>query len=166
MHGNKKWTDIFIELFSNESNESIKIVGTSINIYESDVLDDNILTQIYDKPGPFTHIQSMFFCLNKSYYEFLYNNKFFDDDLNNKKIYYIVAYKEIGLSQIALKNGWNINSILPLYKDLNYLEITNDINPTSDHGDPYYKNGYFNSTINKYDVIFFKSYRFLDDNIN
>ena len=53
-----------------------------------------------------------------------------------------------------------------MYKDLNYLEITNDINPTSNCGDPYYKNGYFNSTINKYDVIFFKSYRFLDDNIN
>ena len=71
----------------------------------------------------------------------------------------IIAYKEMGLSQYALMNGWNINSILSKYKNIDYRKINKDINPTSNNGDPYYTDGYFGKTINKYDVIFLKNNR-------
>ena len=78
---------------------------------------------------------------------------------NQGNINYVVAYKEFGLSQIALNNGWNINSILPKYKDKDYRTITSDFNFSSRNGDPYFKNSYFGEDIDKNDVIFFKSNR-------
>jgi hypothetical protein len=56
----------------------------------------------------------MFFCINNEYYNYLKKINFFNEsEMNNApKLLYIIAYKEIGLSQIAIKNGWNINSIL------------------------------------------------------
>jgi hypothetical protein len=75
---------------------------------------------------------------------------------NAPNIYYIIAHKEIGLSQIALKNGWNINSILSKYKDKDYLKINSDFNFSSKHGDPYYPKAYFGKNIDKNEVIFYK----------
>jgi hypothetical protein len=72
----------------------------------------------------------------------------------------IIYLKEVGLSQIALNNGWNINCILSKYKNLDYLNLNTDINSTSTDGDPYYPNKYFGNTINPYEVIFFKNNRF------
>jgi hypothetical protein len=155
---NKPWTDYFIELFNNDS---VKLVGTSINIYESSFLGIYNLNQVYDKDGPFTHIQSMMFCMKNDYFEYLNSINFFnEEELNNiSNIDYIIAHKEIGLSQYSIKNGWNINCILDNYKNLDYRDINYDINPSSITGDPYYPNAYWNKTIDKYDIIFFKSYR-------
>ena len=104
----------------------------------------------------------MFFCINNEYYQYLKTKNFFnEEELNNAKhIRYIIAYKEFGLSQLALNNNWNINSILSKYKDIDYRKITNDFNPTSKYGDSYYKDGYFGETINPSEAIFFKVNRF------
>ena len=77
-----------------------------------------------------------------------------------KDIKELIANKEIGLSQIALNKGWNINCILPKYRDLDYRTLDKDINKASRDGDPYLENSYFGKTIDKYDVIFFKINRF------
>ena len=153
----KPWTQYFLELFK----PNVKLVGTSINIYPLDIFSGYNLVNIYNKNGPFTHVQSMFFCMDNEYLKYLKEINFFNEEELNKinDIIIIIAYKEFGLSQLALKKGWNINSILPKYKDLNYLEIKNDINPSSIYGDPYHINGYFNSTIDKYDIIFYKNNR-------
>lgn len=154
----KQWIDYFIELFINNDT---KVVGTSINIYENSNFDKYNLSEIYNKNKPFTHIQSMMFCIKYDYLNYLKSIDFFNEDkLNNTdNIAYIIAHKEIGLSQYAIINGWNINCILDKYKNLDYRKITNDINQHSKNGDPYFINAYFGETINKYDVIFYKSYR-------
>lgn len=158
------WTDKFIELFKN----NVKIVGTSINIYPINKLTHYNLNKIYSKEIPFTHIQSMFFCIDKEYYHYLKKINFFnEDEMNNAPDFnYIIAHKEIGLSQIALKNGWNINSILSRFKNINYLNIKSDFNTTSKKGDPYYPKAYFGNNIDKNEVIFYKINRNIDNTIN
>jgi hypothetical protein len=103
----------------------------------------------------------MFFCINNEYLNYLQKINFFnEDELNNTTdINYIIANKEIGLSQHAIKNNWNINCILSKYKNLDYTSIHEDFNYSSYNGDPYMKNGYFGNTIDKYEVIFFKNNR-------
>jgi hypothetical protein len=105
----------------------------------------------------------MFFVLKRDYLEYLNSINFFNEELINKinDFNYLIAYKEIGLSQIALNNGWNINCILEKYKDLDYRVLKNDINPTSKNGDPYYNNAFFGENITKKDVIFYKINRFI-----
>jgi len=156
---NKKWCDYFIELF-NDNDTNIKIVGTSINIYPVDNLYGYNLRELYNKDVPFTHIQSMMFCIKHDYLEYLNSIDFFNEnELNKSDMAYIITHKEFGLTQHALKNGWNINSILDKYRGFDYTKIKEDFNKTSQYGDPYYINAYFGGTIDKYDAIFYKSYR-------
>jgi hypothetical protein len=154
----KNWTECFIDLFNKKD---IKLVGTSINIYPFNIFEDYNLKTIYKKNKPFTHIQSMVFCIDNEYFEFLKTHNFFnEDELNNcNNIEYVIAYKEFGLTQLALMNGWNINSILPKYKNIDYRKIKKDFNKSSLNGDPYFKNAYFGKTIDKYDAIFLKTNR-------
>ena len=156
---NKPWTSYFIELF----NENVKIVGTSINIYKKNKVGKYNLENIYKHKGPYSHVQTMFFAINYDYLKYLKNINFFNEKQLNKinDFNYIIAYKEIYLSQIALYNGWNINCILPEYKNLDYKRIKKDINEYSKNGDPYYKNSFFGKTIHKEDVLFFKINRFV-----
>ena len=158
----KPWIDYFLELFNTPM---VKVVGTSINIFPSNTFGVYDLTQIYNKQAPFSHVQSMFFCVNKEYFDYLSSIQFFNEDECNNAIdiHYIISYKEIGLSQNAIKNGWNINCILQNYKNLDYTQIFSNINTSSPGGDPYFPNTYFGKTIDKYDVIFFKNNRFNDN---
>lgn len=158
----KQWTDHFLELFNNDT----KLVGTSINVFTKNSIKKNTynLTDIYQKDGPYTHVQSMFFCIDNEALQFLKNVNFFDEEKmnNSTDMQYVIAHKEIGLSQLLLKNNWNINCILPKYKDIDYRILDKDINTSSLNGDPYYKNRYFGNTIDKYEAIFFKNNRPLD----
>ena len=153
----KPWTKYFLDLFK----KNVKLVGTSINIFSVNKFNVYNLKELYRKDKPFSHVQSMFFCIDHEYFNYLKNMDFFNEDEINAmpEIYEIIAKKEIGLSQHALNNGWNINCILPYYKDVDYIKLNKDINPTSETGDPYYKNAYFGNTISKYDVIFYKNNR-------
>jgi lipopolysaccharide biosynthesis protein len=156
-NNNKPWTDYFINLF----NKDVKLVGTSINVCTIKELKSKYkLKKYYGKDPPYSHIQSMFFGMDNEYFNFLKDIDFFDEDeLKDKEMEYVIAKKEIGLSQILLKRGYNINSILNKYKNLDYRILDKDINHTSLNGDPYYKNRYFGNTIDEYEAIFFKNNR-------
>ena len=155
----KPWINYFLELFTSKD---IKLVGTSVNIFPFSSLDKYNLDEIYGKKPPYTHIQSMFFCMDNEYYEYLKNKNFFNEEEMNgaSDIIYVISYKEFGLSQLALTNHWNINCILPKYRDIDYRTMKTDFNPTSISGDAYYEGAYFGGTIDKYDAIFFKNSRF------
>jgi hypothetical protein len=158
-NSNTPWTYYFLKLFNKKN---VKLVGTSINIFNYNKFSNYDLVKLYNKEPPFTHVQSMFFCMDNEYFNYLINKDFFnEDDLNNApNISYIIAHKEFGLSQHALNNNWNINCILPKYKNIDYINLKNDINSTSNNGDAYYPGSYFGKTIDKYDVIFYKNNRF------
>ena len=153
------WTLPFIELF----NENVKLVGTTINCWTKDYISQYNLRKLFKHNAPFHHVQSMFFCINNEYFTYLKKINFFNEIyINNiKDFLYIICVFEIGLSQIALSKGWNINCILDKYKDLNYITLKNDINSYSNNGDPYYENNYFGKSIEKENVIFWKKNRFI-----
>lgn len=156
---NNDWTTYFINLFNTDD---VKVVGTSINILEKTSNLYNKLIPLYGDKNVFSHIQSMFFCINKDYFDYLQSVDFFnEEEIIDKDRDYIIIHKEIGLSQIAINQGWNINCILDGYKNLDYRQITDNINPSSSiyMGDPYFENVYFGKTITKNDVIFLKNTR-------
>ena len=103
----------------------------------------------------------MFFCLDHEALQFLNNAHFFnEEEMNNlTDIQQVIAHKELGLSQLLIKNNWNINCILPKYKNIDYRTLNHDINKTSHFGDPYFQDKYFGGTIDKYEAIFYKNNR-------
>jgi hypothetical protein len=110
----------------------------------------------------------MFFIKNKKGFLYLRDEfSFFNpnrpiyvkDNPNNwQEKHAYVLETEIYMSQLILKKNWNINCLLPLYRDKDYRTIKHNINPTG--ADPYYPNAYFGKTIQPEDVIFFKNNRF------
>lgn len=155
-YSEKRWIDKFLPLFKKD----VKVVGTTINIFNQKSIFGYDLSEMYGKKNVYPHVQSMFFGIDKEYLKYLMDKDFFNEsEMIGKDIQYIIVHKEIGLSQLALKNGWNINCILPKYTGIDYRKIEKDINPTSREGDPYYKDAYFGNNIKKEDVIFWKGYR-------
>ena len=156
-HQDKNWYQYFLELFNN----NVKVVVTTINILDNNLgLSNFDLKKIYNKDPPYTHVQSMFFCIDNEYLSYLNKIDFFNEtECNENDISYIVDYKEIGLSQIALKNNWNINCILSKYKNLDYINLKYLENCM---GDPVFKNKYCGGTIDKYEIIFIKTNRNID----
>jgi hypothetical protein len=153
---NIKWYQPFLKLFNN----NVKIVGTSINIYTNN--DDLNLNYLFGHKQPYTHVQSMFFIIDNEYFKYLNKINFFNEQKINNITNFIqlINEYEVGLSQYALINSWNINCILDKYKNLDYVnDIKHDINFSSISGDSYYTNAYFGGTIDPYDVIFFKTNR-------
>ena len=153
-----QWLQKFLELF--EDGPDIKLVGTTINIYMK-IWDE----YKYPYPPPYTHVQTMFFILNSEGFDFLLKRGFFDDAgvLNNTTdMKYIVANKEVKMSQLILKNGWNINAILPKYRGKDYRTVAKNFNPSSENpyrtaADPPNKKSYFGEDIEPSEVIFYKT---------
>ena len=156
---NKPWLNQFLPLF--DSGKDVKMVGTSINIFDSQFWVD--MKSIYHKEAPYSHIQSMFFILNREGFDYLNETGFFDDEdylVEKNNMNHMILYKEVMMSQLIIKNGWNINCILPKYRDLDYREVKSNINPSG--CDPYYRGAYFGGTIQPEEVVFYKSYRLHD----
>ena len=107
-NNSRPWTEYFLELFNSPE---IKLVGTTINIFPLSRFEKHDLDNIYNHSSPHTHVQSMFFCIDNEFYKYLKKENFFnEEELNNaENISYVIAYKEIGLSQLCLNNNWNIN---------------------------------------------------------
>lgn len=157
-HPKKPWIDEFLSLFS-ENN--VHLVGISINVYPSKSFGKYDLEHLYSHAPPYTHIQSMMFCMTPKLLQSLQSENFFNESEINQMtdIEQIVAKKEIGLSQHVLKNNWNINCLLPQYRGRDYVNLQNDINFASKGGDPWYKNAYFGKTISVDESIFLKTNR-------
>jgi hypothetical protein len=119
-NNNKQWYEYYIELF----NKNVKLVSSSIHILNKNFSMKYNLNNIYRKKYPFYYIQTIFFCMNNEYFSFLNNINFFNEnEVMNKDIEYIISYKDIGLSQIALNNNWNINCINEKFKNIDYINI-------------------------------------------
>lgn len=148
----RDWTRPFLQLFNHPNT---KLVGTSINISSSDFSASS-----YGYKKVYPHVQSMFFVVDKDALEFLLARGLFNVD-KTLPFEELIAEKEVGMSIMILNNKWNINCILPRYKNRDYMTISEDINPTSHSGDAYYENAYFGKSIQPSDVIFFKNTRFV-----
>jgi hypothetical protein len=72
----------------------------------------------------------------------------------------VIEKKEIGMSQYILKNNWNINCIVPYYRNLDYRIISENINKPKEITDVVYKNSFFGRSLTPEEMIFYKKWRF------
>lgn len=143
------WCDIFI----NNITDDIKLVGTTINNYNSNI-------QSITNPVTTSHIQSWVFCVDKLALELLIDKGIFSrkyekthlDTINNK---------EVPMSLEIIKNGWNIGSLMKYYQNVDFR--FKDKQP-SDYdltffNDLAYDGRYFNSNLHPYEIVFVKANR-------
>lgn len=144
--------------FTHLINEEVRLVGTTINIHTVDI-------QSLEKKGfhtPFTHVQSMVFCMDRECLKFLRPKVFY---ISKKESFGdIIVNHEIGMSQYVLKNGWNISCLAKRYQGVDYRKPHINFNTSSSKygGDPYYKGAYFGGTLDKYEILFLKTNRNLE----
>ena len=149
------WVKEFLKLFNTKD---VKLVGTTISVYSNSggYFDRTLLRNISNHNGPYTHVQSMFFILDDESFNYLKKLDFFKQDFYNFKD--LIGNKEIGMTQLILKNNWNINCILPKYQNYDYRVVKQNFNPTCE--DPCMRGCYFGKSIDPYEVIFFKNNRY------
>lgn len=156
------WTQSFIDLLQND----VKLVGTTINILDRDPMysqEANVFKSLTGFEQPYTHVQTQMFAMDNECLSFLINRHFFNQEVETNFVNFI-ALREILMSQIILKNGWNIACLIPEYQNIDYRLQKKDINPSSRNGDPNYTSACFNRTIHPYEVIFIKNNRYLLQN--
>lgn len=97
-----KWTDIYV----NELQENTKLFGSTIN-----TLGDPINQ---------SHIQSYIFAMDKTTLEYLIECEIFS--ISNYAVTYHDAIwkKEVLMSRKIIEKGWNIGSLFPLYKNVDF----------------------------------------------
>ena len=131
-----KWTDIFIDGLR----DNIKLFGCTIN------------------NAYFSHVQSYLFSTDREALDFLINKNVFTIT-NYLKSGQKAQDNEIMMSEVLIRNDWNIGCLLKCYKD---IDFTFKDKPKEDyelHGDiMFFK--YRNILWNEYETVFIKSNRF------
>ena len=148
------WTAPFIEMISGD----VKLVGSTINILHRDAVYAFWFRERYSFREPYSHVQSMMFATDYECLAYLKRKGFFSRGYETTRNDVIVNH-EILMSQEVLANGWNISSILPEYRSVDYRKIEGDVNPSTHLGDPLYRGRYFHRSLHPFETIFFKTSR-------
>lgn len=157
-HCNKKWTDLFIEKFSDD----VGIIGSVISITP---FKHSIARMYHEKYGILDrnhellgHVQTTCYVLSRHVLNQLIECGFYEgvDDLNKDET---VRDYEIRLSQLILDMGLNFQCMLPEYNHIDYRQALVDINPTSREGDSGFEGSYFGRSAHPYEAIFIKTSR-------
>lgn len=97
-----KWTDIYLDGLQN----NIKLFGSTINTCRN--------------PLHLSHVQSYIFAMNKETLDYLIDCEIFSITNYASTFHDAIHNKEILMSKKILENGWNIGSLLPYYKDVDF----------------------------------------------
>tara|TARA_B100001093_G_C26851527_1_gene1025396 strand:- start:3209 stop:4168 length:960 start_codon:yes stop_codon:yes gene_type:complete len=140
----KIWPFLFISLLSNKT----KLVGSTINYWHDGKNNEDT-----------KHIQSMSFATDKIGIKLIIDNNIFNKKLHEKylkeSIQSYIGKFEVGLSNIFLKNGFNIDC---LQQSLNSKIL-------KEHGDIYI-DLYFGELINPLEIMFIKTNKFSSKILN
>jgi lipopolysaccharide biosynthesis protein len=99
---NNKWTDVYTDPL----NERVRLFGSTINTI--------------NKPLTHAHVQSYIFSMYKNTLEYLINCEIFSMTNYALSHYDAVNKKEILMSRKVIEKGWNIQSLLKIYKDVDF----------------------------------------------
>lgn len=136
------WTDIYINGLQN----NIKLFGSTINTC-GDPLNKS-------------HVQSYIFSMNKPTLKYLINCEIFSITNYTKTYIDTILQKEVLMSRKIIENNWNIGSLLPYYKD---VDFTFSCKQPSEYNKIFLDDIMFpqfkNILWNKYDVVFVKGNR-------
>jgi hypothetical protein len=136
-----KWTDVYIDGL-NQPN--CKLFGSTINTLKM--------------PYLFAHIQSYIFSMDREALDYLIEQEIFTMKEYTKTLNDTITTKEILMSRKIIDKGWNIESLLSLYKRVNFVNnVTNNDN-ISLYGDLMFE--YYRGKLwNEYDLVFIKGNR-------
>ena len=93
--------------------------------------------------------------MNKETLQYLINCKVFSITEYCKTFHDTIMNKEIGMSLHILINGWNIGSLLDLYKNIDFTKDLSNIKCYDDIMYPKYKDILWN----EYELVFIKGNR-------
>lgn len=99
-----RWTDIYI----NGLEGNIKLFGSTIN---TDTFEQYLTTP---------HVQSYIFSMNRSTLEYLIECGIFSNDTLSTTYFDAIVSKEVLMSTKILEKGWNIGSLMPQYKGIDF----------------------------------------------
>lgn len=150
----KEWTEYYIEQLQPDTG----IVGSTINILPPSSPCAISYAEKYGQTVNYSHAQTTSYLLPKKTLLSLIKAGFYNSTGIPDKEDAIRDY-EVRLSQLIKDQGWNLRSLLPEYNTLDYRLAHEDINPTSDHGDPCFKDSYFGRTAHPNEIIFIKTNR-------
>lgn len=97
-----KWTDIYINGLQN----NVKLFGSTINT-RNDPLNQS-------------HVQSYIFTMNKTTLQYLFHCEIFSITNYAKTFDEAIWNKEVLMSRHIIKNNWNIGSLFPYYKNVDF----------------------------------------------
>lgn len=138
----KDWPSIYIDGLR----DNVKLFGSTINTIR--------------KPLTLSHVQSYIFAMDKNTLQYLIDCQIFSMTNYAKTFNEAIWYKEVLMSRLLIKNGWNIGSRLSYYKGVDFtfknkrpeeynIEYLGDI--------MFYP--YRNVLWNEYDIVFIKGNR-------
>ena len=136
-----KWTDIYI---NGLKEQNCKLFGSMINTIQS--------------PHLFTHVQTYIFSVDREALNYLIEEEIFTTRKYVKSIFDAVISKEILISRKIIDRGWNVASLLPLYKDVDFTNDKTFNNFTFIYGDLMFEK-YRGNLWNEYDLVFIKGNR-------
>jgi hypothetical protein len=150
----QSWVQIMLAQMQAE----VGMVGVSICTMKADFRHSINYQARFGGNPPYSHVQTMAYALRRPVLEKLIEQCFYQEDRDANKTLAIENY-EIHLSQLVLKQGWNIACLLPELNTIDYRLPHTNPNPTSTMGDPNEVLGYFGRSVHPYEVLFVKTNR-------
>lgn len=158
-----KWYEAFTDLLHGD----VKLAGSTINVLNSPSEHSKLFEKMSGLPRPHTHVQSQIFAMDLECLTYLMNNTDLFTNYDYNGMTEFIARKEIMMSQLVLKHGWNIAINLPEYQNVDFRTLQSDPNPTSFNHDPGLPRSCFGRTLHPYECIFIKTNRGISiDEIN
>jgi len=133
-----RWQDELLGLLT----EEIRLVGTTIN---GGFPEYSIIT---------VHVQSQVFAMDRECLDLLIREGIFESSSGEKSKHEVIVHKEVGMSSVVLKNGWNISCLAKKLQGYDYR--TASMNKTF-WRDPCYKDAYFGESLDAREILFIKT---------
>jgi hypothetical protein len=141
---NGKWTDFYI----NGLKDNVKLFGSTIN------------------KDFHPHVQTFIFSLNTETLEYLIRWQIFSLTNHYKTLWDTVINKEVFMSNLIIRNKWNIGCLIPYYKNTDFVKLIenneikdNMINGHLDSKSDIMYNEFYKKYWTETDIIFFKGNR-------
>lgn len=96
-----RWTDHFL----NGLKDNVKLFGCTINAMRDPIYK--------------SHVQSYLFCMDDHTLSFLIKKGIFSYTYT-RSFNHTIQFKEVLMSRLLIDNGWNIGSMLPYYKGIDF----------------------------------------------
>ena len=143
------------EAFTSGLNQNVAIVGTSINFLPEVATESKRFSESLEFDQPYIHVQTTSYALSGAGFRFLLSEKFFslDEELSHTEI--VLRY-EIKLSQLLLKQGYEISALLPTYENFDASNRRLIYPTTLTDGDPLMPLSFYGRTISPLEGIFVK----------